>query len=477
MDRREGSRDETRDVTRRDDTRPGLEPGYPSSRPRFLVGGRAREVFRRGTDGGAFGREGDAGPGRTRRRGRRRGVAHEGEEGWVADASRDELISRRRGASLLDVLEEVEAQAFEVGELHELDEVRRGVVGERARRRRLDVVDVDLVPSDEILQRLCGGGVEEISGEETEVTLDRDVELGVGVAVEELAVGLGSGAAEERARVRLEAPVGRQSSVNPGVGGWTRGGSEWEARGRLGARGGGDGGSGRRRANLGASRRKAGGGGGRGGRRRARTRGSGRTLSPTAYIVARSMSAASLSSKQHALPFRRSSCGAAEATTRSCARKPSGSPRPAARGAATTPRRRSLRARDELAAAGASPPESPRRRAFLSGPRTVVHGARRTDHGGGARGGYHRRFPRGAGQRTPAGQRTSDGNRGVVTLFDTSSTYGSVFGAGFGHTLSDGQSEILTGRIRGQQASSESSSSSPRLGATPVKAAERSDAR
>jgi hypothetical protein len=81
------------------------------------------------------------------------------------------------------------------------------VVGERARHRRLDVVDVDLVPSDEILQRLGGGGVEEISGEETEVTLDRDVELGVGVAVEELAVGLGSGAAEERARVRLEAPV------------------------------------------------------------------------------------------------------------------------------------------------------------------------------------------------------------------------------------------------------------------------------
>ena len=105
------------------------------------------------------------------------------------------------------MLEEVEACAFEVGQLYELDEIRGGVVGERARHRRLDVEDVDLVPSDEIFQRLGGGGVEEISGEETEVTLYRDVELGVSVAVEELAVGLGSGAAEERARVGLEAPV------------------------------------------------------------------------------------------------------------------------------------------------------------------------------------------------------------------------------------------------------------------------------
>lgn len=275
------------------------------------------------------------------RRGGGRGFAHEGEERGVVDASLDELVPGRRRARRLDPGEEVEARAVERAQLDEAHEFRGGVVGQRARDGGVDVEDVDLEPADEVLQRLRRCRVQEEAGEKAEEALERRVQLRVGLLVLELAVRLRRRAAEERLGVRVEAPVeATQLGESCAEGSGGVGGGEryegWEGereRGRRMRRGQPEG-DGRREGGGGCGRRgprrRGASGGGGGGTGRAGARGGGfrgrrdrpgsAPCDPTAYIVARSMSAASLSSySSEALPLRRSSLGPADATTCSCA--------------------------------------------------------------------------------------------------------------------------------------------------------------
>ena len=135
------------------------------------------------------------------------GVGDERKERHVPQTSLHEPIPRRRRARLLHPFEEVEEGVLQDAQLDELDELGGAVVGQRARHRRVDVVHVDLIPPDEVLERLRRRRVEVEPAQQTQVRLDLLIQFLVRLLVQQLAVLLARRATEQGLAVLLEPAV------------------------------------------------------------------------------------------------------------------------------------------------------------------------------------------------------------------------------------------------------------------------------
>ena len=122
-------------------------------------------------------------------------------------ASHHELIPRRRRALLLDVFEKIKLRSLQVCQLHQLDKLGSAVIGQRAGDGRVDVVHVDLIPTNEVLQGLERGRGGEEAGEETQIAVERRVQFLIRLLVQQLAIHLRRVATEQRPRVPFEAPI------------------------------------------------------------------------------------------------------------------------------------------------------------------------------------------------------------------------------------------------------------------------------